>query len=250
MRHIFVEESCTGGDRVAIVKFRKTQMFYSVAILLIMSIICGLIGFEYIDEQELAAIENQPTTPPPGTMSIVIKVSQRILELHSDGKLYKQYRIAVGKSDTPTPVGEWNIVWKDYDWGTGFGTRWMGLNIPWGIYGIHGTNKPWSIGQFASHGCIRMRNKDVEELFEWVPVGTYVRIDGRKMKVARTLKYQMSGSDVALLQMKLKELGYLSSRADGVFGSITKQAIETYQAEHNLEVTGVVNKQLAELLGI
>jgi len=235
---------------VTIVKIRRTQVFYSVAIVLMISIICGMIGFEYIDEKELAAIENQPTIPPNGTMSIVIKVSQRILELHSDGQLYKKYRIAVGKSQTPTPIGEWNIVWKDYDWGTGFGTRWMGLNIPWGIYGIHGTNKPWSIGQFASHGCIRMRNKDVEELFEWIPVGTYVRIEGRKMKVGRTLTYQMSGSDVALLQMKLKELGYLNSRADGIFGLITKQAIETYQGEHNLEITGVVNKQLAELLGI
>jgi len=235
---------------VAIVKIRRTQVFYSVAILVIMGIICGIIGFEYNDERELAAIERQPITPPTGTMSIVIKVSQRVLELHSDGELYKTYRIAVGKSNTPTPIGEWSIVWKDYNWGTGFGTRWMGLNIPWGIYGIHGTNKPWSIGQFASHGCIRMRNKDVEELFEWVPVGTQVRIEGRKMKVNRTLKHQMSGSDVALLQMKLKDLGYLNGRADGVFGSITKQAIEAYQAEHNLEVTGLVNKQLAELLGI
>ena len=235
---------------MTIVKIRRSQVFYSVAILLIMSIICGIVGFEYIDERELAAIENQPTTPPTGTMSIVIKVSQRILELHSDGQLYKQYRIAVGKSDTPTPIGEWNIVWKDYDWGTGFGTRWMGLNVPWGIYGIHGTNKPWSIGQFASHGCIRMHNKDVEELFEWITVGTNVRIEGRKMKVGRILKYQMSGPDVALLQMKLKEIGYLNSRSDGVFGSATKQAIETYQAEHNLEITGVVNKSLAELLGI
>lgn len=235
---------------MAIVKIRRNQIFYSVALLLIMSIICGIISFEYIDERELAAIENQPTIPPVGTMTIVIKVSQRMLELYSDGQLYKKYRIAVGKSETPTPIGEWSIVWKDYNWGTGFGTRWMGLNVPWGIYGIHGTNKPWSIGQFASHGCIRMRNKDVEELFEWVPVGTSVRIEGRKMKVERTLRHQMSGSDVALLQMKLKELGYLSDRADGVFGTVTKQAVEKYQTEHNLEVTGVVNKQLAELLGI
>lgn len=235
---------------MAIVKIRRRQIFYSLALFFIMSIICCLIGFEVNDDLELAGIENQPTVPPPGTKTIVINVSKRILDLYSDGQFYKKYRIAVGKSDTPTPIGEWNIVWKDYNWGTGFGTRWMGLNVPWGIYGIHGTNKPWSIGQFASHGCIRMRNKDVEELFEWVPVGTSVRIEGRKMKVARTLKHQMSGSDVALLQMKLQELGYLKSRADGVFGTITKEAVENYQREHNLELTGIVNKQLAELLGI
>ncbi len=118
---------------MTIVKIRRTQIFYSVAIFLLMSIICGIVGLEYMDERELAAIEQQPTTPPLGTMSIVIKVSQRVLELHNDGQLYKKYRIAVGKSETPTPIGEWNVVWKDYNWGTGFGTRWMGLNVPWGI---------------------------------------------------------------------------------------------------------------------
>lgn len=235
---------------MTILKVKKSQVFYSVAILLLMSLIFGMVGFEYMDEQELAAIENQPKTAPIGAVSIVVKVSQRVLEVYSDGNLHKTYRIAVGKSGTPTPIGEWNVVWKDYNWGTGFGTRWIGINVPWGIYGIHGTNKPWSIGQFASHGCIRMRNQDVEELFEWVPINTPVRIEGRKIKVERTLKFQMSGSDVALLQMKLKDIGYFNGRADGIFGSITKQAIETYQAEHNLEVTGIVTKQMAEILGI
>jgi len=49
------------------------------------------------------------------------------------------------------------------------GTRWMGLGYKG--YGIHGTNRPHSIGKAASHGCIRMRNHDVEELFELVQVG-------------------------------------------------------------------------------
>lgn len=123
-------------------------------------------------------------------------------------------------------------------------------NVPWGIYGIHGTNKPWSIGQFASHGCIRMRNKDVEELFEWVPVGTPVRIEGRKVNVQRALKYQTTGSDVVMLQMKLKELGYLSTRADGIYGKVTEEAVSRFQAEHGLETTGVANKSTLDLLGI
>ena len=52
----------------------------------------------------------------------------------------------------------------------------MQLNVPWGIYGIHGTDKPWSIGQAVSHGCVRMYNQDAEELYGKVPVGTPVRI--------------------------------------------------------------------------
>ncbi len=41
--------------------------------------------------------------------------------------------------------------------------RWIGLNVPWGVSGIHGTNMPGTIGSEASHGCIRMLDKDVEE---------------------------------------------------------------------------------------
>jgi len=43
-------------------------------------------------------------------------------------------------------------------------------------YGIHGTNDPASIGHAASHGCVRLRNEDVEKLYDMVPVGTPVYI--------------------------------------------------------------------------
>jgi len=43
-------------------------------------------------------------------------------------------------------------------------------------YGIHGTDEPKSIGQSVSHGCVRMLNKDVEQLYPMVPVGTAVYI--------------------------------------------------------------------------
>jgi lipoprotein-anchoring transpeptidase ErfK/SrfK len=42
------------------------------------------------------------------------------------------------------------------------------------LYRIHGTNAPWTIGQAVSSGCIRMRNEDVIELYERVPVGATV----------------------------------------------------------------------------
>lgn len=43
-------------------------------------------------------------------------------------------------------------------------------------YGIHGTDVPSSIGRGASHGCVRVRNEDIETLFRIVPVGTPVYI--------------------------------------------------------------------------
>jgi len=42
------------------------------------------------------------------------------------------------------------------------------------IYRIHGSNEPWTIGKNVSSGCIRMRNADVEDLYERVKVGTKV----------------------------------------------------------------------------
>lgn len=59
------------------------------------------------------------------------------------------------------------------------GSRWIELEYPDGRashLGFHGTNEPESVGKDASQGCLRMRQPDVEELFEIVPVGTPVRI--------------------------------------------------------------------------
>lgn len=234
-----------------IIKVKRQNIYFGMAFFLFISIVSSLWGFEYMDDLQFYTAENQQRSfEPQGDMKIIIKIPQRSLEVYDSKGLFKKYRIAVGKSSTPTPIGEWNVVWKSYDWGSGFGTRWMGLNVPWGIYGIHGTNKPWSIGKFASHGCIRMRNKDVEELFEWVPIGAPVEIAGDPIKMKRILKYQMTGQDVVLLQLKLKEAGYFSGRADGIFGKITELAVMSCQKDQNIEVTGKADQQLYELLGM
>lgn len=238
-----------GAIIISVNKLRP-RTYLCVVSFLFIGLLAGMVGVDVMDEWQFAAAGSQQVAPPAGKVSLVVKAQERLLEVYNDGEIHKKYRIAVGKSRTPTPVGEWKVVWKDYNWGTGFGTRWMGLNVPWGIYGIHGTNKPWSIGSFASHGCIRMRNKDVEELFEWVPIGTEVRIIGRKVRVERILKHKSSGADVVVLQLKLKELGLMDSRADGIFGPGTEEAVKRLQTENGLEANGVVDKKLAELLGI
>ncbi len=43
-------------------------------------------------------------------------------------------------------------------------------------YGIHGTDEPWTIGSCTSAGCVRLRNEDIIELYDLVPVGTVVEI--------------------------------------------------------------------------
>lgn len=77
---------------------------------------------------------------------------------------------------TETPKGSYKIINKAVNPGGVYGAKWLGLNIPGGGYGIHGTNNPSSIGKNVSRGCIRMYNRDVIALFNLVPVGTPVKI--------------------------------------------------------------------------
>jgi len=170
--------------------------------------------------------------------------------LYNDGKIYKKYRVAVGKSNTPTPIGDWIVIWKAQRSGDILGTRFLGLDVPWGGYGIHGTNRPWSIGHFISQGCIRLRNKDIEELFEWVPVGTPVRIEGQLFRIQRALKYGDTGVDVVLLQRKLRNIGYLEGRADGFFNRDTEEAVKRFQYNNGLKPTGLADRKTIDVLGL
>lgn len=223
---------------------RAAIKFDGFFLLVCLLILCGLLW----PERELANVG--PTVPPGGNLHIVIKTNQRILELYSDNLLYKRYCIAVGKSASPTPVGDWYVFNKAVSDKDVLGTHWLGLSVPWGSYGIHGTDKPWSIGRFASKGCIRMHNRDIEELFRWVPVGTFVRIEGGQIKIERVLKYQTAGPDVAMLQMALKKAGYFYGRADGLFGRTTEDAMRLFQQEKKLSVTGQTDSKTLNLLGL
>jgi hypothetical protein len=79
------------------------------------------------------------------------------------------------------------------------GTRWVGLTLKG--YGIHGTNAPGSIGRAASHGCIRLRNRDVERLFTMLRIGDRVQIRGeRDEQVARVFGGQTDQTVVASAQ--------------------------------------------------
>lgn len=107
---------------------------------------------------------------------LLINTRSRQLKYFAGGRLSATYPVAVGKPATPTPTGQYKIVNKVVNPGGVLGSRWMGLSIPGGNYGIHGTNNPASIGTMASKGCIRMHNRDIEALFPRVPVGTPVLI--------------------------------------------------------------------------
>jgi lipoprotein-anchoring transpeptidase ErfK/SrfK len=118
---------------------------------------------------------------------IVVSITDRKLAVIEQDRVLKIFPTAVGAPESPSPVGVYKIVngIPDPTWyykgkivGPGkdnpLGTRWLGLNIKG--YGIHGTNAPSSIGHNASHGCVRLRNRDVEVLFGMVGVGDQVEL--------------------------------------------------------------------------
>ena len=118
---------------------------------------------------------------------IVVSIPDRKLALLENNHVVKIYDVAVGAAVRPSPRGEFQIarrlenptyykpgVMIGPGAGNPLGTRWVGLNVKG--FGIHGTNRPDSIGHDASHGCIRLRNRDIEELFARVKVGDRVSL--------------------------------------------------------------------------
>ena len=133
------------------------------------------------------------TNPPTDAKWITVNKTKRILTLYMGSKVLKKYPVAVGNPPSLTPSGKFTICSKVVNptWGGGgyakpvsggspenpLGYRWMGLSLNGGDrYGIHGNNRPYSIGKNVSHGCIRMINSDVEQLFEIVARSTEVWI--------------------------------------------------------------------------
>lgn len=179
---------------------------------------------------------------------IVIDTEQRTLTLSRNNVIQARYPVAVGKPNTPSPIGDWIIIDKQVGWGDGFGVRWMRLNVPWGGYGIHGTNNPSSIGTPASHGCIRMHNEDVVKLYDVVPIGTPVRITGQVF-TGRILQLGVSpGSDIAAVQQRLQVLGFYKGDIDGVYGNQTRDAVIAFQTNRKLPADGIVGPSTYEEL--
>lgn len=203
-------------------------------------------------EKPVAKSEKLP--PPAGDIVIIVDTTKRKLTVFSDGKIYKQFNVACGKPSTPSPVGTWKVVHKATNWGTGFGTRWLGLNVPWGKFGVHGTNKPFSIGSYASHGCIRMHNSSVEQLYPWVPRGTPVYVVGSPFGVPGQGHNKLirgdRGSDVYEVQRTLKRLGYYDAGVDGIFGYGLETAIKKFRKANGLPMDNCVDSAMYKALGL
>lgn len=122
-------------------------------------------------------------------LRIVADLSARTVSVYRGVELVVETRAAIGKPGTPTPTGSFYVNQRllaadaSGPWGPG------GIGISafspvltnWaqgGPIAIHGTNRPETIGQAASNGCLRIDNEVLRMLIELVPEGTPVHIRG------------------------------------------------------------------------
>jgi L,D-transpeptidase ErfK/SrfK len=147
---------------------------------------------------------------------------------------------AVGDAEDPTPVGTYQVREKRIDpvWfvpksirrekpelpeqvpagpDNPLGSRWMRIGNS--SYGIHGTNYKWSIGREATHGCVRLYESEIQELFDRTPEGTRLqivyqpykwgRVDSQIFLEAHPDRYNLVADRLATALAPIRELGLL-----------------------------------------
>ena len=122
---------------------------------------------------------------PAETLSIEIRLDRHLLGVYVGDWLAKEFEVGVGAKESPTPPDDYEVGDKQRnpDWTPPGGRRipfgspenelgdaWIEIKSPSHPkgFGIHGTNKPDTVGTDCSHGCVRLRNSEVVEIFWWV----------------------------------------------------------------------------------
>ncbi|TSB46680.1 L,D-transpeptidase [Alkalicoccobacillus porphyridii] len=129
--------------------------------------------------------------PLPGDPFIIVKLSSNQLAYIEDEKIVEVLPAATGKRGSETPLGLFTITvkaeqpyYRKANIAGGapnnpLGSRWIGfdaLDTEGRTYGVHGTNRPSSIGYPVTSGCIRLSNEKVERLYNQIPLGTKILI--------------------------------------------------------------------------
>jgi LysM repeat protein len=130
---------------------------------------------------------------PNVKFSLEVDIAANTMMLRNHGQFFKLYRVRTGRERGATPTGTFKVLnkktdptWRPgngYEYGPGdpnneLGTRWMAFEGD--ILGIHGTLHPDTIGEYASNGCVGMLERDVQELFDLIIVGTTLSIKGEQ----------------------------------------------------------------------
>ncbi|MGB3637119.1 MAG: L,D-transpeptidase [Rivularia sp. (in: cyanobacteria)] len=124
---------------------------------------------------------------------LVLKLKQRKLYVYQGKTLLNTYPVAIGKAEWETPTGSFKVMdmienpgWTNFKTGkqippgpnNPLGERWIAFWTDGNDYiGFHGTPDRSSVGQAISHGCVRMYNEHVKELYDLVSMGTVVIVE-------------------------------------------------------------------------
>lgn len=134
-----------------------------------------------------------PLLPETSPIRLVLKLEQRRVYVYQGEAIQNSYPVAIGRAGWETPTGNFKVMQmlKHPGWTnplTGekmspgpdnpLGERWIafwtdGTNV----IGFHGTPNRDSVGRAASHGCVRMFNEDIRDLYEIVKLGTLVTVE-------------------------------------------------------------------------
>lgn len=160
--------------------------------------------------------EQAPGVPPlapasveaPPATTLVLDRRRRLLTVFENGRPLRRFPVAVGMPGWETPVGSFRVlektinpIWEHPEKGTHtpsgpanpLGSRWIGFHQDcqgrrgWDgeqmldvkgcvVTGFHGTPNRWTVGRALSHGCVRLHDEDVRELFDLVSLGTPVTV--------------------------------------------------------------------------
>lgn len=146
----------------------------------------------YRQRQHIDAAADVADSEPATTVRLVVRLASRQLEVYEQDQRVKQYDVAIGKDDWQTPVGEFEVTQMQQQpaWqhpitkaviepgpDNPLGPRWIGFWQEDGSQiGFHGTYQEELVGQAVSHGCVRMRNSDIQDLYSRIQLGTPVSV--------------------------------------------------------------------------
>ncbi|MBI3784086.1 MAG: L,D-transpeptidase family protein [Deltaproteobacteria bacterium] len=155
-------------------------------------------------------LSNRRIIPAEWPDGLVVDLAVLALYWIHDGEVIAMFPVAAGRENWETPAGQYTITGRRRDptWrvplsiqhemkekgetvktkvppgpDNPLGKYWLQLSH--GGIGIHGTNAPWTVGRYATHGCIRLREADIERLFNEIRNGTRVAIVDDPIRIAR-----------------------------------------------------------------
>lgn len=179
----FIEEKVRASD-LGLTTVRKRVLKRRPDLLICVGLMRKVNGVgQYIHKDDVLRI-------PTDRANVIVDLDSRVLLYRHGDEVVQVWDVGIGKEDHDTPIGEFTIgikqekpahTTKGLPYGhpeNQLGSRWLALERAGKntSYGIHGTSDPNGVGGRVSLGCIRMRNSEVEELFELLPRGAKVLI--------------------------------------------------------------------------